>query len=285
MTKDKKIVAFVGTSKNGTSFLVNNLGALIASMGIKVAILDLAKNKNAYYVYTNNEEELRKIASESITKLNSGVAEGIKINKNLSVYTATPGQDVHENVEKILSTLVQNYSLVLIDCDFDTNAEYLRLSQEIYLVQSMDVLTIQPLTEFLRDLKAKNILQQNKIKIVINKSLKVKGLSSKVIVGGMSFYNDPAMSYMTELFDRENVKYCEIPFEEQSYSLYLEGLLNCSITLNGYSKIFLGALKELSNMVYPLIGGGSYKPDEESPKNNKFSSQMNNTLDQMKNKF
>lgn len=45
LTGDKKIVAFVGTSKNGTSFLVNNLAALLSSKGINTAILDLTKTR------------------------------------------------------------------------------------------------------------------------------------------------------------------------------------------------------------------------------------------------
>ncbi len=51
-----------------------------------------------------------------------------------------------------------------MDCDFETNFGYFKEAQEIYLVQSFDVLTIQPLTAFLRDLKAKNILNPEKIK-------------------------------------------------------------------------------------------------------------------------
>ena len=52
LSKDKKVVAFGGTSKNGTSFLVNNLAEMISKKGINTAILDLTQNKNAYYIYT-----------------------------------------------------------------------------------------------------------------------------------------------------------------------------------------------------------------------------------------
>jgi hypothetical protein len=31
----------------------------------------------------------------------------------------------------------------------------------------------------------------------------------------MSYFNDPAMSFMTELFDRNIIKYVSIPFEEE----------------------------------------------------------------------
>jgi len=255
LTNNQKIVAFVGTSKNGTSFLVNNIAEILSNKGIKTAILDLTKNKNSYYIYTKNEEDLRKIAFNSIEKLVQGYAQGIKVNNNLDVYTSLPGQDDFEQeYQTVLETLIKNYSLVILDCDFKSNYGYLNEAQEIYLVQSMDVLTIQPLTAYLRELKAKEILKQEKLKIIINKYTKVKGISEKAIIGGMAFYNDPAMAYMTELFNREMVPYCTIPFDSQVYAKYLEALINCKISINGYSKEFTNTIQKLASMVYPLIG-------------------------------
>lgn len=293
LTSDKKVVAFVGTSKNGTSFLVNNLAEMLSKQGIKTAILDLTENRNAYYIYTKNEEELRRIAYSCTEKLTQGIAQGIKVNSNLDVYTSLPGEnEAQENYGAILETLVTNYSLVLLDCDFNTNIGYLKETQEIYLVQSMDVLTIQPLTAYLRDLKAKGILDQNKLKVVINKYTKVRGVTEKAIIGGMAFYNDPAMSYMTDLFNRETIKYCVIPFDAQVYSKYLEGLVNCNISLNGYSKEIINSLRKLANMVYPLITNNvnSNKAKYSNPKYNKyagttFSNDMNSTLDKMKRNY
>ena len=280
LTKDKKIVAFVGTSKNGTSFIVNNIAQLLSEKGIKTAILDLTKNKNAYYVYTDNQEELRQTAISSIPNLINGIVEGIVVNKNLSVFTTLPNEnDVINNYSEILETLIKNYSLILLDCDFETNFGYFKEAQEIYLVQSFDVLTIQPLTAFLRDLKAKNILNPEKLRIILNKSLRVRNVTDKLIIGGISVYNDPAMSYMTELFNKDLIKYCSIPFEEQTYSRYLEGLVECKISLKGYSKKFLMYLSKLGNMVYPLINS-MYKNSES-----KFTNQMNETLNKMKNKY
>lgn len=284
LTRDKKIVSFVGTTKNGTSFLINNLAELFSTMGINTAILDATKNKNSYYIYTKNEEQLRNIAADSMENLSNGIAEGIKVNKNLTVYTSIPQQKENENYKEILATLVKNYSLVLIDCDFNTNVSYFENSQEIYLVQSMDILTIQPLTAFLRELKAKNMLSPEKIRIVINKQAKIRTLNSKVIIGGMAYYNDPTMSFMTELFNKDEVRNCQIPFDEQVYSRYLEGLVNCKISLNGYSKNFMLALKELGNMVYPLLNN-KYKPVENYERKSTFSSRMSNTLEQMKNNY
>ncbi len=285
ITKDKKIVAFVGTTKNGTSFIVNNVAEMLSSIGISTAILDMSKNKNAYYVYTNNEEQLMNTAKNSIYKLRSGVAEGVRVNKNLSIFTSLPEEENdYSDVETILSTLLKNFSAVLIDCDFDTPMEYFDRAQEIYLVQSMDVLTMQPLTAFLRNLQSRNILKQEKIKIVINKSVKIKSVSVKRLIEGISNYNDPSMSYMKNLFDPEKITYCEIPLEIPNYIKYLDSLINCSISLNGYTKPLTIALKELAGMVYPLINRQTYSPRGNQYKDN-FSSNINSTLDKMKNKY
>ena len=292
LSQDKKIVAFTGTSKNGTSFLVNNIAAMLASQGIKTAILDVTKNKNAYYIYTKGEEQIRKVAFDSMQKLTQGIAEGIKVNSFLDVYTSLPGENADEGYEEeVLQTLIKNYSLVLLDCDFKTNNKYISEAQEIYLVQSMDVLTIQPLTAYLRDLKSKGILEQNKLKVIINKYVRInRNITEKAIIGGMAFYNDPAMSYMTELFNRETIPYTTVPFDNQVYVKYLEALVNCEISINGYPKDFINNLRKLSGMVYPLLGSNSTNSKMNNPKYNSyvakgFSNDMNSTLDKMRNNY
>ena len=52
-----------------------------------------------------------------MNNLANDIAEGINVNKNLTVYTALPTEQENNNYQKILSTLVKNYSLVLIDCE------------------------------------------------------------------------------------------------------------------------------------------------------------------------
>lgn len=294
LTGDKKVATFIGTSKNGTSFIVNNVAQILSNMGVNTAILDATKNKNAYYIYTKNDEDLRKTAVNSVGNLINGRAEGIKVNNNLTVYTSIPSQSEEiNNSRPIMETLVKNHSLILIDCDFTTPAEYFDKSQEIYLIQSMDVLTIQPLTEFLRELKIKNALGENKIRIILNKILRVKGVNGKNIVGGMSNYNDPEMSFMTELFDRNTVKIAgQLPFDEDVYAKYLENLIECEIKLNGYPKEFRARLNTLAEVIYPLLPNSNI--DRKGKKNSKqgynqysssFSSGMNNTLDNMRKKY
>ena len=296
LSKDKKIVTFIGTTKNGTSFLVNNLALMFSLMGINTAILDMTQNRNSYYIFTDSREELRNIAYTSIAKLENGYAEGIKVNKNMTVYTALPSDgNTYENAEPILSTLVQNHSLILIDCDFETPPAYFAMCQEIYLVQSMDILTIQPLTAFLRELKFKGAWEPEKARVVINKETKVKGLSGKMIIAGMSRYNGPDMSVMTDLFNRDMVKACSIPFDEKVYAKYLETMATCKLSLSGYSKQFMQKMQILGEMVYPRLNSKkSYGPMSNSnysqgnvntTNNNVFSNSMNNTLNQMKNKY
>ena len=293
LTASKKVACFIGTSKNGTSFVVNNLAEITSSMGIDTAILDTTKNRNSYYIYTKNEEELRNTAMNCVNNLLNGNALG----KNLTVYTSLPTEtEGIENAGAILQTLLKKHSLVLIDCDFDTPMEYFQKTQEIYLVQTFDVLTIQPLTAFLRELKSKNILDQNKLRVILNKAVKIRGVNDKTIIGGMAYYNDPAMSFMTELFDKATVRYITIPFDEDVYAKYLEGVINCEISIKGYPKNIVQIFKELSNIVYPVVSGkatygstkGSAKKSTYVPpqiQSNGFTPSMNSTLDQMKKRY
>lgn len=291
LSNDKKIVAFVGTSKNGTSFIVNNIAQILSGMGINTAIFDATKNKNAYYIYTKNDEELRKTALNSIASLKQGSSHGVKANSNLTVYTTIPSQNKEIiNVYPIMEGLVKNHSVVLIDCDFNTPIEYFDKAQEIYLIQSMDVLTIQPLTEFLRELKMKNVLDESKIRIILNKLLKIRSVTGKNIVGGMSNYNDPEMSFMTELFDRNTVRVtAQIPFDEDVYAKYLESIIECEIKINGYPKEFRQKLNELATAIYPLSQNQAVASKKlKKGKNimtNSFSPDMNNTLDNMRKKY
>ena len=297
-----KIVAFVGTSKNGTSFIVNNLAELLAQKGIKTAILDLTKNKNSYYMFTDNDQRLMQIATQSIKNLENGIAQGVEVNKNLTVYTALPDEiDDNENFEAILQTLDNNYSAILMDCDFATDINYFIKATEIYLVQSMDALTIQPLTQFLSELKLKNALNENKLRVIINKEMKLKILNDKMILGGMAKYNEPSMTLQRDLFNPATIKYVTIPFEMQTYARYLEAIAICQISLSGYSQTFLNSLEQLANMVYPLISGGNYtnySPNYEKAekrgffksKNKKqpptqFSSGVNDTLNKMRSNY
>ncbi|MGN1326794.1 MAG: hypothetical protein ACI4VQ_01745, partial [Clostridia bacterium] len=90
---DKKIVAFLGTSKSGTSFILNNVAEFLSTRGVNVAILDATQSRNTYYIYTKNEDNLRNIALTSTEYLTEGQSKGIKVNTNLTVYTALPGEN------------------------------------------------------------------------------------------------------------------------------------------------------------------------------------------------
>lgn len=296
LSREKKVVAFVGTSKCGTSFLINNVADLTSKSGISTAILDVTANKNSYYIYTRNEEPLRRKAMDCLESLEQNIVDGIEVNKNLTVFTSIPGKKVEvQNVEDVIAALVKKYSLVLIDCDYQTPFEYFEIAQEIYLVQNMDILTIQPLTAFLRDLQSSNKLSPLKLKVVINQAMKVRGLSTSAIIGGMSCYNDPEMSYMRNLFDKDRIPVITISYDADVQAKYLSGMVDCIVTINGYSKQFMTELKKLADMVYPLInskGKIDYTKNNkfaekvnEEPSQKSFSRSMSNTLDKMKKQF
>jgi len=251
---NKNVFSFVGTSKNGTSFLVNSLGILFSSIGINTAIVDLTKNKNDYYMCTNNEERLREIATLSIIKLEKGIAEGVQINKNLSVYTGLPTNDTNKlNSKMVIDTLKKNHTLILLDCDFETNLEYYTYSNQIFIVQSLDVLTMQPLTIHLKKLKELGIISDSKISIILNKEVPVKGLTKKLMIGGLSMYNSPNMEERVELFNKDNVKVYSVPFDIQAYQKYLENIVHCKFEIAGYPKKFITELKLIAENIYPEI--------------------------------
>lgn len=249
-----KSFAFVGTSKNGVSFIVNSLGMILSSIGVDVAILDLTKNKNDYYMVTNDEDRLRELASTSIIKLDKGIASGIQVNKNLTVYTGLPENDTNIlNPENIVNTLKQNHKLVLIDADFNTNIRYFGIVNEIVAVQSLDILTIQPLREHLKKLKENGIELDKKINIILNKEVGIRGLTKTKMVGGISTYNNAQMTERVELFDKDRVKVFSVPFDIQAYQKYLENIVHCKFEMAGYPKEMVKDLKLIAENLYPEI--------------------------------
>lgn len=67
-------------------------------------------------------------------------------------------------------------------------------------------------------------------------------------------------------------------------------MVDCEISLNGYSKIFLEALNKLGDMVYPLIADRQRKVQDKNyndynKRNQTFNSSMNETLNKMRNNF
>ena len=292
-----KIVVFVGTSKNGTSFIINNIAQMLSQDGINTAILDATNNKNSYYMYTDNDPKKVKVAADSLKNLSQGTAKGLVVKNNLTVFTSLPDQIENDNLDHktAIDTLSKQYDVVLVDCDFKTDLSYFVLASEIYLIQSMDALTIQPLTKFLSDLKLKNILDETKLKVVINKYIKLKKLDDKMIVGGMSKYNEPSMTLQRDLFNPRKMQTFIIPFDDQTYFKYLESVALCQFSLNGFSKEVIDALEKLKNVVYPLIAGSSIGNNNytdytdyntmgytNQTNSQQFSNNVNDTLNKMR---
>lgn len=299
-----KIVSFVGTTKNGTSFIVNNLAQLLSAEGIKTCIIDLTRNKNSYYLYTDNDNKKSSIASKSLEELSNGNLKGLEINNNLTLFTSLPeaSDKVDFNIQNILNLVSTNFDIILLDCDFNTPYTYFVKSNETYLIQSMDAFTIQPLTKFLSDLKAANVLDETKLRVIINKYVKLRKVDYKMIVGGMSKYNEPSMTLQRDLFDSKTIQISVIPFDMQTYIKGLEQIAFCQVSLNGYSNEVYNCLKQLKNQVYPLIaqdnnGGkkifGKYNNNTNKYNNEysyktekiddvKFNDNISSTLDKMR---
>ena len=323
-----KLCIFTGTSKNGVSFIVNNLAQMLIQSNVKVAILDETQNRNSFYIYTNNDEPLINKAVSSIRNLENGIAKGLDVSRYLTVYTNIPDgglENKTEDIEAIVSTLTHNYDIILVDSDFETNEKFFAYASEIYVVQSMDALTIQPITKFLSELKDKGLLQEEKLRIIINKYMNMKRLPAEIVIEGLTRYNEPTMTLQKELFNSKNVPAILIPFDMQAYTRYMDVIATCQMTLNGYPTVFLNSLDKLASIIYGTapelakinqvtpnkskkrgffagkLNGKKQKEEPEKPSknaqynefnpnqylmnNNLYSNEMNDTLNKMKKNY
>ena len=323
-----KLCVFTGTSKNGVSFIVNNLAQMLIQSNVKVAILDETQNRNSFYIYTNNDEPLINKAVSSIRNLENGLAKGLEVSRYLTVYTNIPDgglENKTEDIEAIVSTLTHNYDIILVDSDFETNEKFFAYASEIYVVQSMDALTIQPITKFLSELKDKGLLQEEKLRIIINKYMNMKRLPAEIVIEGLTRYNEPTMTLQKELFNSKNVPAILIPFDMQAYTRYMDVIATCQMTLNGYPTVFLNSLDKLASIIYGTapelakintaaqnkskkrgffagkLTGKKQKEEPEKPNknaqynefnpnqylmnNNLYSNEMNDTLNKMKKNY
>lgn len=246
----RKVVCFVGAHKAGTTFIINAIAAYLTRRGIKTAIIDVTKNKDSYFVYAINSENNREIAAKSLMSLAKGRDCPLEVNR-ISVYTGIPGQVSKENIDymKMIEMAKNKHSVILIDCDFDTPLEFFKLCQNIYLVQDMDILNLQPVTSFLRELKYRGV-NLEKAKVVINKHLKC-ALPAKRVIEGISYYSNPEMTIYDELFVK-SISYYIIPFDEHNYRKYLEGLYLCKTNYGEFTEDFKEALEHLVSSIYPI---------------------------------
>ena len=276
-----KLCVFTGTSKNGVSFIVNNLAQMLIQSNVKVAILDETQNRNSFYIYTNNDEPLINKAVSSIRNLENGLAKGLDVSRYLTVYTNIPDgglENKTEDIEAIVSTLTHNYDIILVDSDFETNEKFFAYASEIYVVQSMDALTIQPITKFLSELKDKGLLQEEKLRIIINKYMNMKRLPAEIVIEGLTRYNEPTMTLQKELFDSKRVPAILIPFDMQAYTRYMDVIATCQMTLNGYPTVFLNSLDKLASIIYgtaPELAKINSTSKNKSKKRGFFAGKLN----------
>ena len=246
----KKLVSFLGARQNGTTFLINNIARLLAEQDVDVAILDMTKNKSEYYIYTQNKEALKLKLKDCYKNLSNGIDCGLSVDNNLTIYTNLPNENEDEyKVERILEMLLKKHQIVIIDTDFSTDINYFMFSQQIYFVQTMDLLTIQSFTEFLSELKSQNAINNEKIRIILNKYIELDGISVKQLIGSLAFYNEPVLAYMQKLFEPNGIQYTTIPYSQQVYEMYLQTIAKSQIFLERYPIEFITKLEGLSRDV------------------------------------
>ena len=248
----KKIVCFVGAPKVGTTFCINAIGTYLARNKVKTAIVDLTRKRDTYTIYTYDNEGKRHIAAESLKYASNGLNEPLVYDK-LSIYTGMPGEDRKTyNSSVVMETVLQNNNAVLIDTDFTTPIDYFRQCQEIYIVQDMDILNINQLTMFLRNLKSKGISMQ-KLRVIINKHVKCV-LTAKDILDGIATYTSYDLKMYDELFNSSSIPYYILPFDIDNYRKYVEMVYKYSNKFATFSDDFKQSLEKIINSIYPVSG-------------------------------
>ncbi len=268
-TDYKKVVCFIGAPKCGTTFCINAIATSLARSKIKTAIVDMTRKRDSYTIYTYDNEGKRAIAAESLKYASNGFNEPL-IYEKLSVYTAMPGEDRKiYNASRVIETVMQNNNVVLIDADFTTPTDYFRLCQEVYVVQDMDILNINQITLFLRELKNRGV-PMSKIRVIINKHVKC-ALTAKDILDGIATYTSYDLKMYDELFISGNIPYFILPFNEENYRKYIEMVFKYSNLFSTFTEEFKISLNKLINSIYPI--GNSYDKYQASVhKRNKKSS-------------
>lgn len=248
----KKTVCFVGAPKVGTTFCINAIGTYLARNKVKTAIVDVTRKRDTYTIYTYDNEGKRHIAAESLKYASNGLNEPL-IYEKLSIYTGMPGEDRKAyNASVAMETIRQNNNAVLIDADFTTPIEYFRQCQEIYVVQDMDILNINQLTMFLRNLKSKGI-PMSKLRVIINKHVKCV-LTAKDILDGIATYTSYDLKMYDELFNSANIPYYILPFDIENYKKYVEMVYKYSNKFASFSAEFRQNLEKIINSIYPVSG-------------------------------
>lgn len=246
----KKVVAFVGAPKSGTTFCINAIGTYLAKNKVKTGIVDLTRKRDSYTIYTYDNEGKRNIAAESMRYASNGLNEPLIYDK-LSIYTSMPGEDRKTyNSGMLIDTVMQNNNVILMDTDFTTPSDYFRLCQEIYVVQDMDILNINQLTIFLRQIKSRGV-PMNKIRVIINKHVNC-ALTAKDILDGIATYTSYDLKMFDELFNSNSIPYFILPFDSENYKKYVEMIFRYQNKFNSFTQDFREALGKIINSIYPI---------------------------------
>ncbi len=252
----KKVIALVGTNKVGTSFMANVLGTVLASKGVRTAILDITKTRGLYWFYGDETLKRKDVVSSCMSNLSNGIASPVHVgkSKNLDLYTTIPGgsEDNRKTYKhrSILDTAKRSCDILIIDCDFSTPYEYFEQAQEVYVVQDLDLLKVQETISFFRELKS-NQIDWSKLKLVMNNcGLKSKINAKTIIKGALKYYNDPNMTY-TEDFE-EIKQYVEFEMDPANYANYLDSMENGNLNIDKFTPSFKKSLNDLVGMVYGI---------------------------------
>ena len=258
----KKVVAFVGPRKVGTSFIANCVATLMSMQGVKTSILDMTRSRGLYWCYFNDVDSERDIVATCMSNLSAGNATPVQVGKtkNLTLYTTIPkGREDNRKGYRhrtVLDTVRRNCNLLILDCDFTTPSEYFEQAQEIYFVQDLDLSKVSESQEFLKGLQDMRT-DWNKLRLIINSTVKSTVTAKNIRKEALTYYQDPGSTYS---YDIEEMTLCaEIPLEIQNYTNYINAMDSCKIAYEKFTPAFQNAIEELSKLVYGITSNTGSK--------------------------
>ena len=116
----------------------------------------------------------------------------------------------------------------------------------------MDILNINQVTMFLRELKSRGI-PLSKLRVIINKHVKC-ALTSRDILDGIATYTSYDLKMYDELLNVNQIPYFILPFDVENYTKYVEMVYKYSNKFATFTDFFKENIFKVINSIYPVAG-------------------------------
>lgn len=245
----KKVIGFLnGSRKSGTTTIIDLVCSELSANGTKVAVLELGRYRDLYerHIFSSNYED------NPLHLLKNGVNRPFAINKNYSLYTSVPNDDIKldtSTILKMIDVVKQTHDLIILNIDKEIIGSIFSILDKLILVTTPVITDFKYTTECISSILESDplISLENKLHFLINKYIESsKILKPKDICNCLKYkvidYTDTDKNI--QLLKGE-ISYSTVSFNEE-------------VVVNGYKENYLDIPLELkedirlfSNVLYP----------------------------------